>query len=76
MATGTLAVDKNLPTGAASITYITSRITGVNSGEVKGYTIEEDAASNRVVNDVLFEIQSTGWVLSYGGVTYTWKSAE
>lgn len=76
LATGTLAVDKNLPTGAASITYITSRITGVSSSEVKGYTIEEDAASNRVVNDVLFEIQSTGWVLSYGGVTYTWKSAE
>jgi hypothetical protein len=73
---GELGVYKSLANGGASINYITTRITSVGDSEVKGYTVEEDATSNRIVSDVLFELQPTGWVLSYGGVAYTWKSAE
>jgi hypothetical protein len=73
---GALGVYKETSATSNSTEYLTTRITSVASTKVEGYTIEEDLASSRLVKDVLFELKDTGWVLTYGGVTYTWKAAQ
>lgn len=76
MASGYLGVDQEFGSGKSSTTYVDTRITSVSAAEIKGYTITEDAANNRLVKDVLFELKDTGWVLTYDGGTFLWKSAE